>query len=51
MSFIEDIKKRASKDIKTIVLPESEDVRVLKATEQILKEGFADIILIGKKNH
>ena len=49
MSFIEDIKKRASKDIKTIILPESEDVRVLKATEQILKEGFADIILIGKK--
>ena len=49
MSFIEDIKKRAKEDIKTIVLPESEDVRVLKATEQILKEGYADIILIGNK--
>ena len=49
MSFIEDIKQRASKDIKTIVLPESNDIRTLKATEQVLKEGFADIILVGNK--
>ena len=49
MSFIEDIKSRAKKDIKTIVLPESNDIRVIKATEQILKEGFADIILVGNK--
>ncbi len=49
MSFIEDIKQRAKQDIKTIVLPESNDLRVLKATEQILKEGYADIILIGNK--
>ena len=49
MSFIEDIKKRAKQDIKTIVLPESNDIRVIKATSQILKEGFADIILIGNK--
>ena len=49
MSFIENIKKRAKQDIKTIVLPESNDIRVIKATSKILKEGFADIILIGKK--
>ena len=49
MSFIEDIKKRAKQDIKTIVLPESNDIRVIKAASQILKEGFADIILIGNK--
>ena len=49
MSFIEDIKQRAKQDIKTIVLPESNDLRVLKAVEQILKEGYADIILIGNK--
>jgi phosphate acetyltransferase len=49
MSFIEDIKKRAKQDIKTIVLPESNDIRVIKATEQVLKEGYADIILIGNK--
>ena len=49
MSFIEDIKQRAKQDIKTIVLPESNDLRVLKAVEKILKEGYADIILIGNK--
>ena len=49
MSFIDQIKKRAKNDIKTIVLPESNDIRVLKAAEQVLKEGFADVILIGDK--
>ena len=47
MSFIENMKELAKKDIKTIVLPESEDIRVLQATEKILKEKFAEIILIG----
>ena len=50
MSFIEEIKNRAKKDIKTIVLPEAEDIRTLKATEQVLKEGYAKIILVGSKN-
>ena len=50
MSFIDDIKDRAKQDIKTIVLPESNDIRVLKAVEKTLKEGFADIILVGNKN-
>ena len=49
MSFIDDIKQRAKQDIKTIVLPESNDVRTLEATMQVLKEGFADIILVGNK--
>ena len=49
MNFIDTIKERAKKDIKTIVLPESEDVRVLKAAEKILKEGFAKIILVGNE--
>lgn len=49
MSFIEKIKEKAKKDIKTIVLPESEDTRVLEATQKILKQGFAKIILIGNK--
>ncbi len=50
MSFIDNIKERAKQDIKTIVLPESDDIRVLEATSKILKEGFADIILIGNKD-
>ena len=49
MSFIDEIKQRAKQDIKTIVLPESKDVRTLEATSQVLKEGFADIILVGNK--
>ncbi len=49
MSFIEEIKQRAKQDIKTIVLPESNDVRVLEAASIALKEGYSDIILIGKR--
>lgn len=49
MSFIDDIKNRARKDIKTIILTESEDIRVLQAAEKVKKEGFAKIILIGNE--
>lgn len=49
MSFIDEIKKRASKEIKTIVLPEATDIRTLKATDIICKEEFAKIVLIGNK--
>lgn len=49
MNFIDTIKERAKKDIKAIVLPETEDIRTLQATEKILKEGFAKIILIGNE--
>ena len=38
MSFIDDVKQRAKKDIKTIILPEAEDIRILQATEKVLKE-------------
>ena len=47
MSFIDGIKERAKKDIKTIVLPESEDERTLRAAAKILEEKTANIILIG----
>ena len=49
MNFIEKIKEKASKDIKKIVLPEAEDVRVLKAAEIISKERFAKVVLIGNE--
>ena len=51
MEFIEQIKERARKDIKTIVLPEAEDIRILKATEKVLNEKYANIVLIGKKEN
>ena len=47
MSFLENVKQRAKAQIKTIVLPEALDPRTLKATQQILAEGLAKIILIG----
>ena len=40
MSFIEKIKERAKSDIKTILLPEAEDIRILKAAEKVLKEKY-----------
>ena len=45
--FLDTIKERAKKDKKTIVLPESMDARIYEAAEKVLKEGFADIIIIG----
>lgn len=47
MNFIDKIKERAKKNKKTIVLPESMDTRVMEAAEKILKEGIADLIIIG----
>lgn len=32
MAFIDNVKERAKQDIKTIVLPEAEDIRILEAT-------------------
>ena len=49
MSFIEEMKNKAKSNIKTIVLPETNDVRVLEAASIVLKEGFANIVLIGNK--
>ena len=47
MSFIDEIKKRAKNEMKTIILPEAEDKRVLEAASKVIKEGFAKVILLG----
>ncbi len=49
MNFIESIMDRASRDIKKIILPETTDLRVLTAADDVLKRKIADIILIGDK--
>ena len=49
MAFIEEMKQKAKLDLKTIVLPEATDVRVLEATEMVLKEKYANIVLVGKR--
>lgn len=50
MDFIDKIKEQAKKEIKTIILPETEDLRILKGTEIVLKEKFANIILLGNED-
>jgi len=50
MSFIDRIIEKAKSNKKTIVLPESFEERNLKATEIILKNNIANIILIGDQN-
>ena len=47
MSFIETIQNRARNDIKTIVLPESEDDRTILAAAKVLAEGTAAPVIIG----
>ncbi len=49
MSFIDKIKAKAKSNVQTIVLPESLEIRTLVATEQILAEGIANVILIGNE--
>lgn len=49
MSFIDQIKQRAKNDIKTIVLPEATDVRILEAAQIVKNEGYAKVILVGEE--
>lgn len=51
MAFIDDIKNRARQDLKTIVLPEAEDIRTLEAAETALKEQYAKIVLLGNEEN
>ena len=50
MSFIDSIKERAKSNLKTIILPEGEDIRVLQAAEIVLKENISNIIILGDEN-
>lgn len=51
MNFLEQIKKRAKSSIKTIVLPESTDFRVLKAAATAQNDSIANIVLIGEEDN
>ena len=50
MSFIETIKEKARENLKTIVLPESTDIRVIEAARKVTDEGFAKVVLIGNRS-
>ena len=45
--FLDTIISRAKTDKQTIVLPEGNDIRTIQAADMILKEGFANLIILG----
>ncbi|MDD5940674.1 MAG: phosphate acetyltransferase [Lachnospiraceae bacterium] len=47
MAFIDGIKEKAKKDVKMIILPESEDERTIRAAAKVMEDGIAKITLIG----
>ena len=47
MNFIEGIKERARQNIKTIILPEASDLRIVKAAAMAIQEKYANIVLVG----
>ncbi|MFA9376586.1 MAG: phosphate acetyltransferase [Lachnotalea sp.] len=49
MGFIDTIKERAKANKQTIVLPETEDRRTYEAVATIVKEGLANVILVGSE--
>ncbi len=49
MSLLDEIKAKAAKLGKTIVLCEGEDRRVVQAAAEITKQGIAKIVLIGNE--
>lgn len=49
MDFLKEIKERARKLERTIVLPEGEEGRILEAYSSINKEKIAKVILLGNK--
>ncbi len=50
MELLREIRERARKNPKRIVLPEGEEERTIKATARVLKEEIAEIILLGKES-
>lgn len=49
MNFLETVREKARKACKRIVLPETDDERVLYAAEILQRERLCDVILIGDK--
>ena len=48
--FLDRTIQRAKENKKTIVLPESTDIRTIKAAVMILEQGFANIVLVGEED-
>ena len=49
MNIPEMLRERAKKEIRKIVLPEGEEPRMIKAAEIVYREGFAELVFLGKE--
>ncbi|MBI5656470.1 MAG: phosphate acetyltransferase [Geobacter sp.] len=47
MSLVEQIKAKAKSNLKTVVLPESYDERMLFAAQQVMEQGLARVVILG----
>lgn len=50
MNFLDRICERAKQQMKTIVLPESEDIRTIQAAAMAQERGIANIVLVGDED-
>ena len=50
MDVVKKIREKAKKDLRTIVLPEGEDIRVIEAIKIIESEGIAKLVVLKKDN-
>ena len=49
-TLIDSMIDRAKADKKTIVLPEGHDTRILEAAQNVLAQGIANIVILGKED-
>lgn len=50
MDFVQGLRRRAAELSRTIILPEAQDERMLRAAAAVRDEGFARIILLGEED-
>ena len=50
VNFLESVKMRARSNKKTIVLPETFDIRTIEAAHAVLKEDIANVVLVGNED-
>jgi len=48
--ILAEIRQRASEDRQKIVLPETKDERILQAADHVLRQGLAQLVLLGDQN-
>lgn len=51
MNISDNIREKAKRDLKTIVLPEGEEPRMIKSAKIIYDEGFAKLIFLGNEKN